>query len=217
VSDTDSDDMGLPSHLSPPLAAYDDGRSDTPPDPFGAAGPAGAAPTDPLARSGLPRNDLGNAKRLMMIHGADMLYEQGLGWGVWDGRRYDFGAGGLHAQAKASDLYDLLQEEAAAAAKGSVSDDEATAMMVEKQIGKDEAIKRIPASHWVAAAKFAVTCGNAGRVAAALTMLKPMRIVKVEDLDAVAHKVTSTNGAIDLRKVGKVADIEAEEPEERLA
>lgn len=56
----------------------DDGAPD-PVDPYESAGPAGAAPSDPLARSGLPRNDLGNAQRLDAVHGEDMLYEPGLG------------------------------------------------------------------------------------------------------------------------------------------
>ena len=41
-----------------------------------------------LEAPALPLTDLGNAERLVARHGKDVRYATGIGWLVWDGRRF---------------------------------------------------------------------------------------------------------------------------------
>lgn len=45
-------------------------------------------PTEPPPIDPFPLTDLGNAERLVAIHGADVRYAAGIGWLVWDSRRF---------------------------------------------------------------------------------------------------------------------------------
>ena len=45
-----------------------------------------------------PQNDIGNARRLMIRHGADLLHLQRVGWHVWDGRRWAEDVDGRHSR-----------------------------------------------------------------------------------------------------------------------
>jgi len=51
------------------------------------------APADDLKLAKEPRNDLGNARRLITREGDDMIYVDGAGWYIWDDRRWS-GQGG---------------------------------------------------------------------------------------------------------------------------
>lgn len=88
----------LPPDLVPPAGSGEGGGGsgmppDLPPGPpdSGAEPPPPEPPGDPRdieECSRLPLNDLGNARRFLRHFGEKLLYVRGLGWHVWDERRW---------------------------------------------------------------------------------------------------------------------------------
>lgn len=171
---------------------------------------------DPLARAALPRNDIGNAKRLEAAFGPDLIYVLGRGWGAWDGRRYDFDAGELMALSLAGRLQELLEQEAAAKAKGPVSQPELNSRMAESGEDEETAARKIRADRKRALMQFALACGNTAKINGALKQLAPRLRHRADELDATPYRVVAKNGVIDLDAIAAPAP-EAEEPEERRA
>src|SRR5262245_47871027 len=53
------------------------------------ASPPEPLPPNPGDLTDLPRNDYGNAQRLIAHHGADMIFVDATGWYLWDNRRWE--------------------------------------------------------------------------------------------------------------------------------
>jgi putative DNA primase/helicase len=118
-------------------------------------------------------SDLGNARRLVRLHGADLRYSTTHGWLAWDGRRWardETGEPVRRAKATARTLYD----EAARAT--------------------DEAARKALAAH-------AVRSEGERRLAAMVTLAEsePGVPLTVDQLDADPWLLTVANGTLDLR------------------
>ncbi len=57
----------------------------------------------------LPKNDLGNAKRLITRHGRELIHVPHVGWHGWDGRRWNFDKGESMASVRRIVLLDLAE------------------------------------------------------------------------------------------------------------
>ncbi len=152
--------------------------------------PAQAEPFHPVGR-GAPascpphvgsekRSDLGNARRLVRMHGVDLRYCVGRGlWYVWDGARWcadDTGEIQRRAKQSAEALWDEAKEE---------SDDD----------------KRKEAFKWAASSQ------NAAKIASAITLAEtePGVAVRVTELDADPWLLNVQNGTLNL-KTGEMCE-----------
>ena len=123
---------------------------------------------------GYPLNDLGNALRLLAQHAAAMRYVLNIGWHIWDKRRFAYDPESVTARHMAHQtVKDILTQ--AFEARG-VSLKAKAAIM-----------------------KFAVSCGNSGRVANMLHEAEPHIAHKAEALDADPWLLNCRNGTVDLR------------------
>jgi P4 family phage/plasmid primase-like protien len=128
---------------------------------------------DPRQAGNEKRSDLGSARRLVRIHGADLRYCAARGvWYVWDGARWcpdDTGEVLRRAKGSADMLWD--------------------------------AVKMAPEERREALAKWAVQSQNAGRIASAIKLAEsePGIPVRVTDLDADPWLLNVQNGTLDLR------------------
>jgi putative DNA primase/helicase len=122
---------------------------------------------------GLPLNDLGNALRFLKAHRATVRYVLGIGWHVWDKRRFRYDAESGRARRLAHDVVKVMLL-AAWKAQGS-------AKTREKII------------------KFAVGCANTGRLANMLHEAEPYQAIEAGELDADPWLLNCLNGTVDLR------------------
>lgn len=117
----------------------------------------------------LPRNDMGNAERLLGRHGDDMMFADRIGWMVWNGTRWvsELGAveASLMAQRTVSAMSGELQAYRDYVRDGADSEKQAQGLL-EK------------ASAW------AISSGNAGRVRGMLDIAQPHVTVPPETIDA---------------------------------
>jgi len=131
------------------------------------------------AREGIPWSDYGNAERLVQAHGEDLLHVTGLGWHVWEGRRYRRDDDGeVMRRAKASAR--ALREEAAALESG----EEANKLFAHAT--KSESRPRLEAAVALAATELKVVC-------------------PADALDADPFLLNCPNGTVDLRS-GELRD-----------
>jgi putative DNA primase/helicase len=87
------------------------------------------APPDAKALAIMPRNDEGNAQRLMARHGQDLAYVEELGWGVWSGKHWDFSAGRHEVLNRALETAAAIELEADAVRGTEAGDKLASALM----------------------------------------------------------------------------------------
>lgn len=184
-------------------------------DDFDAAPPQQAM-FDATDRIKLPHNDVGNARRLLMAHGAEMRFVPGRGWMVWTGEVWDLDFGETAALTRASTLQDLLLAEAAAASARPVPQAEIDAMVAAKACSAEDAEKTIRANRVATVRKFATSCGNRARIGSALDLLRDSCRATVTDLDPCPDRATALNGELDLEALAAERP-EAEDEEERLA
>lgn len=138
------------------------------------------APADAeLAR--LPRNDTGNGRRLVARHGREMAWVKGIGWLVWDGRRWAAESGDELALLKAQETVDAIALEA----------DELPDDVPDGQ----DARKGTPRSKHRA---FASSSGNAARTLGMLAMARPRLAQRHEDYDARPWHFNVANGTLRL-------------------
>lgn len=128
----------------------------------------------------LPRNDAGNARRLMARHGRDMVWVKELGWGVWDGRRYAFDGGEEAAYARAELTAEAIYTEA----------DE---MPAEPSPGSKSKI-----NHREKHRGWAVMCGNVAKITAMLKAAQARMVRRQADFDAHPMLLNVGNGTLEL-------------------
>ncbi len=135
-----------------------------------------AAPDDKVLAK-LPRNDTGNARRLIARFGHEMAHVPEMGWLVWDGRRWARENGEALALRRAQETVD--------------------AIYIEAETLDDDAPKGKPSpsgKHYA----FAVASGNSGRVKAMLDMAAPLLRANQRDFDARHYSFNVANGTIRL-------------------
>jgi P4 family phage/plasmid primase-like protien len=124
--------------------------------------------------SNYPLNDLGNAMRLLEAHRAVMRYVLGIGWHIWDRRRFRRDPESGRARKLAHDVVsDMLNR--AFNARG------------EDAKAREKIIK------------FAIQCANSGRLANMLHEAEPYQSVEADDLDKDPWLLNCLNGTVDLR------------------
>ena len=74
----------------------------------------GESGSDPLSRAQWSRTDHGAARRLVALHGPDLMAVNGERWAVWDGKRFDTVRGHSLAMRRAQLLEEAVLDEAAA-------------------------------------------------------------------------------------------------------
>ncbi len=126
---------------------------------------------------GLPWNDVGNAQRLQRERGDVLRYAHGIGFHVWDGRRWELDNGDARVRRMAQHLREIIREE--------------TANIEDEKLAKK-------------AAAFASQSGNAARIRGALEQLRVLHGVwsepgMLDDPTRTGHLLNCMNGVVDLR------------------
>lgn len=132
------------------------------------------------APGSMPLTELGNAERLAGRHGHDLIYVYGIGWHVWDGRRWRRDKSG-EVERKAVETVRSIHEEAA-------------------KVESDEKRKEL--------AKWAVASESAYRIKATIELARSMPGIPVEEadrLDGDPWLFNVLNGTLDLR-TGELRD-----------
>ena len=127
----------------------------------------------------LPRNDTGNAERLRVRVGADLIYVDKVGWHWWDGQRWNAESGPVRAR--------LLVQDTAAAIGGEI---EALAKAKGKKAVGPAAIDDHRA--------WQLDSGNAARLRAMLDVAQPHLTRQPRELDADSWVINVANGTLPL-------------------
>jgi putative DNA primase/helicase len=149
---------------------------------------AGEPPTVDLRLAHLPRNDLGNAERLITRYGKDLMYVAdggAIGWYAWDEQlgHWSRELGEMRSQMMAQETAKAIRSEARALDQGGPGKDES----------KLDHTDRVDGLY-----KFATGSGNAGRLEAMLRTAQPQLTRRGRDLDADARLLNLANGTMDL-------------------
>jgi P4 family phage/plasmid primase-like protien len=120
-----------------------------------------------------PLTDLGNAERLVDLHGEDLRFAPGIGWLVWDGRRFKRDEDGEVVRRAAATVRALYREAATI---------------------EDQAVRE-------ATAGWARKSESASRLNAMVTLAesRPEIVVAPDELDADPWLLNVENGTLDLR------------------
>jgi putative DNA primase/helicase len=134
----------------------------------------GDGPDDDLpgAQGSFVQNDIGNALALVEKYGRALRYALGLGWHVWDGKRYAIDHENVKAQRLAHDISSDLIEAAL------------------QESDKDKRAKKI---------KWAISSGNSSRISGMLTQAKSYLDLTSDDFDRDPMLLNCQNGTVDLR------------------
>lgn len=133
---------------------------------------------DDAALAKLPRNDTGNARRLIARHGHEMAWVKGIGWVVWDGRRWSAEDGEERALECAQATMDAIRDEADMLPEAPEPGEKTSAS----------------AKHRA----FASASGNSGKVEGALKMARPKLARKHDAFDARPWHFNTANGTLRL-------------------
>lgn len=141
-------------------------------------------------------NDKGNAERLIARHGDDLWFVPGLGWHVWDKKRWCRENGYHAAVARACAMADDIRHEARALLDDEIAEDLITARIEDglspdrKQASKDHAdfVKKL--AGWCSAS------GNAAKIEAALKLAEHRRLKDQAAFDQRADAVPVMNGTL---------------------
>lgn len=179
-----------------------------PVDPGAGGGGIGGPPDDddgepPSDRelAAYDQNDTGNAERLIARYGANLVYVDQNGWAAWDKRRFAYLLGDAEAiklchltVAKIRDEVQALRDlgpPPPSALEEAETDPTAQALMRAERIkGWEKSIAKFQA--------FAVTSGNAGKVAGMLDMARPYLSRPASAMDGNPWLLTVDNGTLDL-------------------
>ncbi len=134
-----------------------------------------------LAR--FPRNDYGNARRLIERHGRDLIYVHGAGWHWWDGRRWREDRGAHHTKMMAHRTALAIKEELKA---------------VEREGDGAFASEKAYASFRKSLKDWARSSGNSARINAMVEVAAPYQEKEISDLDTHAYLFNVNNGTLDL-------------------
>lgn len=127
--------------------------------------------------AGYPLNDLGNAMRLIVSHGTALRYVVGIGWHVWDDRRYKIDPGLIDARKLAHETAREMLTQAF----------DIRAITEKKTKARDQIIK------------FAINSGNTTRIMGMLSQAEPHLAADADDLDKNPLLLNCLNGTVDLR------------------
>ena len=127
----------------------------------------------------LPRNDAGNAERLLTRFGASLIYVQDIGWHWWDGRRWSAEMGYTMVNRLAHDTVRCLYDEVQA-----FQDADG-----DKKVSRDEIVAHL---------KWAMTSGNSQRINSMVNVAQHYRVRRPSDLDTNPLLLNVANGTIDL-------------------
>lgn len=169
---------------------------------------------DAHARLKLERNDQDNGRRLSHALAGEAIHVVGRGWGVWDGKRYNFEGGYHRMLARGAILQQLHEEEAAAIASQPVPQAAIETRIAETGEKPDIAERKIRAGRSRNRRDYAKGCGNLTRIRAALEMATAAFLVENSALDTDRRRLQVENGTLELDRIAEIP--EAEDPEERL-
>lgn len=195
----------------------DDGNGDGDPGPDdngggypddGGIGAAGNPDPLDLRLAMLPRNDLGNAKRLLARHGEGLIYLMNVGWAAWDGTRWGKEHGDYVAREKAQGTAETLRAEAAMVRAHFRLLDEKEARAEAQRLGiiypgfkgDAEELGGMIRDHAKKLEAWSVQTGNASRTAGMLTQAEPKRRREVSDMDQQPYLLNFRNGTLELHR-----------------
>lgn len=173
--------------------------------------PAQAIPSTAQPAADRPEHytDLGNAYRLVRVHGQELRHVAGWDWLSWDGERWqrDDKAPMLYAKAIALGFYDdakALQAKAQAhleAAKTAAAADDSTALTIAQERFKELSKKSEAVLSWAKASQ------ARGKLEAAVKLAEsePDIRAEVDQFDADPWLLNCANGTLDLR-TGRLRD-----------
>lgn len=165
----------------------------------------------------LPRNDLGNARRLIQRHGHNLLFVDAAGWFDWDDKRWRPPPAKRtpEAQKRAHQTVEAIVDEASAI-QSVLDADLSSGRLDPNNTSHVEIIKerkeRIAAHH-----KFAIQSGNSGRISAMLTEAEPYLRRAPAELDVDPFLLNVSNGTLILGPLAKDGTVTIEiRPHNRL-
>ena len=166
-----------------------------------------------------PLNDTGNARRLLIWFGDELLFVRNVGWHRWDGTHWEYEGGDEHAARCAQTIGPLIEAEAdeisptprerdivdAAAAPeeklargtkfGELDRDEQNA------IANAEAVRKGWSDRKKKRRAFGVSSGNSAKIAGMLACAAPHCTVPIEKLDADQMSLNVLNGTLKFERV----------------
>lgn len=173
-------------------------------DIVGAAGvvafPGGGGSDVNLALAEKERNDLGNADRLLVRHGQDLLYVRDVGWHVWSGTHWSPRGAAEAVKQRAHETARSIMEEVAAMQKQGCPDNMARGDW-------DKKLEDLM--------KWSVASGNKTRLDAMMSEAAPYLSVSPEMMDADPFVLNLRNGT--LRLAGSCDRLEPHQRGDRLA
>jgi len=184
--------------------------------PYSGAGAAGTDGTDPLTRAGFSRDDLGNGRRLMAVHGDDIAHIDKSGFTVWQGEVWDADNGDKRAMQMALRLPEIVMEEMEAVARQPVEKWKIDATMTAEQCDEKTAIRKIRAAERGAWRGHIARCGKLSNVKNALDVLKFYAMNGKGEFDNETLRITLGNGTLDLSRLPSAVEIDVT-PEEIAA
>jgi len=173
-------------------------------EPVGDASESGPPDADESALAREPRNDLGNGRRLIARHGADMIYVAGADWHIWDERRFARGTRVRDHQTpnavlRVHDMVDKIAAEADA-----LEADLTARLQAAIDDGRILEAKEIKAERAAIAGavdrhrKWGVSSGNSNKIAGALAQARPRLTRESEEMDRDPWLLTVENGTLDV-------------------
>ncbi|TLP42663.1 hypothetical protein FDK21_19310 [Cohaesibacter sp. CAU 1516] len=148
----------------------------------------------------LERNDLGNGERLQARFGQDLLYVRDIGWHHWCGSHWT-----------EDDAWEYVHKRAHETARA--MQDEATALRHEPPdwLQDEDEIAEFANSHF----GFAISCGNAGRIANMIATAQNYMTIEPSEMDADLMVINLENGTMKLE--GACETLKPHRREDRLA
>lgn len=168
-----------------------------------AAEPFDGPAADDRALADEPRNDLGNARRLIARFGADLIWVGEACWYAWTGKHWRADAENAAALRMAHKTAEAIREEAKALDAEARAELGERAVFLDAPAKKDDfpdvtAWRKRLTAHWA----WAVLSGNQAKAAAMLDAARPYLTRRPGDLDADPDLLCVANGTLELRRQG---------------
>lgn len=161
------------------------------------------AAADDRALADLPRNDRGNALRLIARRGADLIWVEETGWFVWDGRVWRRDPEAAAAALLAYETAVGIEAEARALEAEAREELAELAAMLDRPRRRDDPdAVTVWRARLTAHFGWAVTSGNQARAVAMLEAARPDLTRQARELDADPDLFCVANGTIELRRQG---------------
>jgi putative DNA primase/helicase len=164
-----------------------------------------AEPLD-LSLSRLPRNDLGNALRMLRRWGDGLIYVINVGWHGWDGKRWNQAHGEFVARERAQATAEAIAQEAEALRahfrwlEAARAREEAMRLSILAHgfKGDHEDVRRAIDAEVGALGRWSVQSGNAARTSGMLAQAEPRCRREATALDARPYLINFGNGTLEL-------------------